>query len=38
MKLDVIGAYDTCCKAVVAMFDCSRLTDLMEGFDLLNSK
>jgi len=37
-KLDVVGAYETCCKAVTAMFESSKLSDLHDGFNLLNAK
>jgi len=37
-KLDVVGAYDTCCMAVNAMFECSKLDDLIHGFTLLNQE
>ncbi|XP_076813570.1 condensin complex subunit 3-like isoform X2 [Clavelina lepadiformis] len=35
-KLDVVGAYETCCRAVKAMYEWSNIKDLIEGFNLLN--
>nr|CAB3264222.1 condensin complex subunit 3 [Phallusia mammillata] len=37
-KLDVIGAFETSTRCMVALFETSKLSDIVEGFTLLNER